>query len=242
MDVAAGTLILWVGWFYFNGGSASTMYKARENSVCRIVLNTIIAGGAGGISMMIFKPLMMRTNSKYNKHDLCATCDGVVAGLVAVTACCNNVDAWAAFVIGIISCPVSVAAIVAIKAMGIDDPINAAALHTSNGIWGLIACGLFDNSKGLFSKNEDDKGFFFGYQICGIVAIASWVFFWNFVFFSIFKKAGILRVPLCDEIVGLDYTECGLPFPEFLTNDVKDTEDKNKKDGLEEVSINAVCP
>lgn len=80
-----------------------------------------------------------------------------------------------------------VAAIVAIKAMGIDDPINAAALHTSNGIWGLIACGFFDNTKGVFSSNEDAMGLFFGYQICGVVAIGAWVFFWNFVFFSIMK-------------------------------------------------------
>jgi len=61
MDVAAGTLILWVGWFYFNGGSASTLYKEREFSVCRIVMNTIIAGGAGGITNCYLKNIILRT-------------------------------------------------------------------------------------------------------------------------------------------------------------------------------------
>ncbi len=220
MDVAAGTLILWVGWFYFNGGSASTMYKARQNSVCRIVLNTIIAGGSGGITMLIFKPLLMRTGSKYNKYDFCSLCDGIVAGLISITACCNNCDVWAAFVIGVISCPVSVAAIVIIKALGVDDPINAAALHTSNGIWGLIACGFFDINKGVIvSGNRKEMGTFFGYQICGIVVVGAWVFVLNFILFMILKISGILRVPLIDEIVGLDIAECGQPFPEFLTSE-----------------------
>jgi Amt family ammonium transporter len=210
MDVAAGTLILWVGWFYFNGGSALTMYKARQNSVCRIVLNTIIGGGAGGITMMIFKPLIMRTGSKYNRFDFCSLCDGIVAGLISITASCNNCDVWAAFVIGVISCPVSIIGMVIIKTLGVDDPINAAALHTSNGIWGLIACGFFDITKGVIvsgNKNERDK--FFGYQLCGIVVIAAWVFSLNCVVFFIMKKCGILRVPLVDEIVGLDISECG---------------------------------
>ena len=210
MDVAAGTLILWVGWFYFNGGSASTMYKARQNSVCSIVLNTIIGGGAGGLSMLIFKPLLMRSRSKYNRYDFCSLCDGVIAGLISITASCNNIDVWAAFVIGVISCPVSVAGMVIIKRLGVDDPINAAALHTSNGIWGLIACGFFDITKGvIFPKNSGVRGIFFGYQVCGVVVIAAWVFFWNTILFLILKKCGIFRVPLVHELVGLDITECG---------------------------------
>lgn len=163
MDVAAGTLILWVGWFYFNGGSASTLYKSRNNSVCRIVMNTIIAGGSGGITNCYLKPLLLRTYSEFNKHDLMAACDGVICGLVAITACCNNVENWAAFVIGILSCPVSVLAIFVIKKLGIDDPINAAAIHTSNGVWGLIAVGIFDNTKGFISGNTKEMGKFFGF-------------------------------------------------------------------------------
>ena len=222
MDVAAGTLILWVGWFYFNGGSASTMYKTRQNSVCKIVLNTIIAGGSGGISMLLFKPLLMRTRSKYNKFDFCSMCDGIVAGLISVTACCNNCDAWAAFVIGVISCPVSIMGIVIIKTLGVDDPINAAALHTFNGIWGLIACGFFDITKGVIVNGGGGaRDVFFGYQLCGIVVVGAWVFWWNCVVFFILKKCGLFRVPLVNEIVGLDITECGQPFPEFLTSNDK---------------------
>lgn len=163
MDVCAGTLLLWVGWFYFNGGSTSSMYTLRSNSPCRIVTNTIIAGGSGAITNTYLKPLLMRTYSKYNKHDLGATCDGVVCGLIAITASCNNVEPWAAFIIGFVSCPVSVSAILTIKAWGIDDPINAAAIHTSNGIWGLIAVGVFDNTKGFVSGNRQLMGQFFGY-------------------------------------------------------------------------------
>ena len=83
----------------------------------------------------------------------------------------------------------------------------------------MIACGFFDITKGVIvsgNRNERDK--FFGYQLCGIVVIGAWVFSLNCVVFFIMKKCGILRVPLVDEIVGLDISECGQPFPEFLTS------------------------
>jgi Amt family ammonium transporter len=83
-----------------------------------------------------------------------AACDGIIAGLVAITAICNNCAAWEAFIIGIISCPVYVLFAMLLKKIGVDDPINAGAIHTSCGIWGLIAAGLFDNTKGVISNNQ----------------------------------------------------------------------------------------
>ena len=222
MDVAAGTLVLWVGWFYFNGGSAMTMYNPRNNSVCKIIMNTIIAAGSGGVTNAYLKPLVFRTYGKYAKHDLIAACEGLFAGLVGVTACCNNVDVWTAFVVGIISALVAIPAIIAVKKMGIDDPINAAAIHSSCGVWGLIAVGIFDNTKGLISGNKDEMGKFFGYQICGAVVIVSWTLACNIPLFFTMKYFKILRVPLIYEIIGLDYCECGKVFPAWLVeSDVK---------------------
>ena len=101
--------------------------------------------------------------------------------------------------------------------MRIDDPINAGTVNASNGIWGLIAVGIFDNTKGFVSSNKAEMGKFFGYQICGMVVIIAWTAILNFFLFSIMKKFGILRVSLISEIIGCDYTECGKPFPSFLT-------------------------
>lgn len=144
MDVTAGTLILWLGWLYFNGGSTSTMYASRDNSTCKIIMNTLVSAGAASITHAYLKPLCLGTYSKYAKHDFFAACDGLICGLVAITASCNNVEVWAAFVIGIVSSPVFIAGMLTVKALKIDDPINAAALHTSTGMWGLIAVGVFD--------------------------------------------------------------------------------------------------
>ena len=222
MDVAAGTLVLWVGWFYFNGGSAASMYNPRNNSVCKIIMNTIIGAGAGGVTNAYLRPVIFKTYSKYAKHDLFAACDGVFAGLVGITACCNNVEVWTAFVVGVISALISIGAIALVKRCGIDDPINAAAIHTSCGIWGLIAVGIFDNSKGLISGNKPEMGRFFGYQICGAVVIIAWTLACNIPLFFTMKYSKILRVPLVYEIIGLDYCECGKSFPAWLvSSDVK---------------------
>lgn len=115
------------------------------------------------------------------------------------------------------SSPVFIAALYLVKAARVDDPINAAALHTSTGMWGLIAVGIFDNTKGFVSGNKAEMGKFFGYQICGMVVILAWTFVLTIIQFSILKKVGILRVSLISEIVGCDYTECGKPFPTFIT-------------------------
>lgn len=93
--------------------------------------------------------MILCTGSKYNRYDYCSLCNGIIAGLISITACCNNCDVWAAFVIGVISYPMSIMGMVIIKALGVYDPINAAALHTSNRIWGLIACGFFGITKGV---------------------------------------------------------------------------------------------
>ena len=117
-------------------------------------MNTIIGAGAGGVTNAYLRPVIFKTYTKYAKHDLFAACDGVFAGLVGITACCNNVDVWTAFVVGVISALVSIGAIALVKRCGIDDPINAGAIHTSCGMWGLIATGIFDNTKGLISGNK----------------------------------------------------------------------------------------
>lgn len=111
-----------------------------------------------------------------------------------------------------------IGALYLVKAARVDDPINAAALHTSCGMWGLLATGAFDNNKGfLVSGNWQERGRFFGYQVCGMVVILAWTFVLNFIQFTIMKKFGMLRVPLISEIIGVDYTECGKQFPAFLT-------------------------
>lgn len=127
-------------------------------------MNTIIAGGAGGVTCCYLKNIMMRERHKYCPHDLIAACDGIIAGLVSITAVCNNCYPYEALIIGIVSCPVYVSFAMLLKKFSIDDPLNAQALHTSCGIWGLLAAGLFDNNKGVFHSDiSEETAVFVGY-------------------------------------------------------------------------------
>lgn len=89
--IVMGTFILWVCWLFFNGGSALTMFGPRRQSVAKIFMNTIIAGAAAGIVATAIKPHVMGTYSRRNRYDVGALCNGILGGLVAITAGCFNV-------------------------------------------------------------------------------------------------------------------------------------------------------
>lgn len=89
--ITMGTFILWVSWLFFNGGSSLTMFSPRRQAVSKIIMNTIIAGSSAGVVAHVLKPFVMKTYSHRNRYDLGALCNGILGGLVAITAGCNNV-------------------------------------------------------------------------------------------------------------------------------------------------------
>ncbi len=194
---ALGVFILWFGWYGFNGAAATSVEQMGA-----IFLTTTIAPGVATVVTMLF------TWIKNGKPDVSMSLNGALAGLVAITAPCANVDALGATIIGAVSGILIVAAVEFIDfKLHIDDPVGAVAVHGVNGIWGTLAAGLFATESGLFYGGGFRQ---LGIQALGILAIAAWTAVTVSILFGILKKAKMLRAEPEHEIEGLDPTEHGM--------------------------------
>lgn len=196
---ALGTLILWMGWFGFNGGSELKMSDiGSANNVAQVFVNTNAAAAGGVIAALILAKLWFR------KADLTMALNGALAGLVAITADPLSPSALSAAIIGAIGGVIVVAAIVTLDKLKLDDPVGAISVHGVVGIWGVLAVPL---------NNADAS---FGAQIIGIIGIFAWVFLASLVVWLIIKAVMGVRVSEEDEYEGVDIAECGLEaYPEF---------------------------
>ncbi len=214
---ALGTFILWFGWFGFNPGST---FNASHLRIAVIAVNTNLAAAAGGLVAL----LMIYFKTK--KWDVGMAFNGVLAGLVAVTAGCAWVEAWAAMVIGLVAGALVVISVYGIESLGIDDPVGAVSVHGVNGIWGLISVGLFsDGTYGNYSMDAPFvTGLFYGggagqliAQIIGAAVAAAWAFGAGFILFKVMDVIMGIRVSPEEEIRGLDVCEHGgAAYPEFF--------------------------
>lgn len=203
--VVLGTFILWMGWFGFNGASGAI---AGNTMVVGITLvNTTISASVGGIVTVFIMRMM---TGKYLVGEMC---NGILAGLVAITAPCNNVTDWASFIIGLVAAIVYIGATKMLVAFKIDDAIGAFPVHGACGVWGVIAAGLFDMTKGGFYHPGSSN--IFGVQCYGILAIVVWTMVLSGVFLGIAKFLGILRVPDEVEEMGIDHAYHNEPAEEF---------------------------
>ena len=206
-----GTFILAFGWFGFNPGSTLAGTDLR---IAVVATNTMIASGAGALFATLYMIL------KFKKPDPSMMANGMLAGLVAITAPCAFVNSISSFIIGAIAGVLVVAAVFYIdQKMKIDDPVGAIAVHGINGLWGILALGLFaDGSygdgwngvagtvRGLF---YGDAGQFVAELIGGIVCFV-FVFAMMYGFFKLQDKLFGIRVAAKDEIDGLDLPEMGI--------------------------------
>jgi Amt family ammonium transporter len=213
-----GVFLLWFGWFGFNAGST---LAATELRISVIAVTTLLAGSAGGFIATIY------TWKKFGHPDVTMAGNGVIAGLVAITASCAWVEGWAAVVIGLIGGLIMVESVLFFERKGIDDPIGAVSCHLIAGIWGLISVGIFaDGTYGLYTT-EGPKvvGLLYGggvdqliAQVIGVVACFGWVFGTSYALIWVLKKTIGLRVSKEEEIEGLDRTEHGaISYPDFIT-------------------------
>jgi Amt family ammonium transporter len=219
-----GTIILFFGWFGFNPGSALGFTGAFRNLAVLAAVNTLLAGAIGGIAAM----LVMWWFGPSKKPDPAMSVNGVLAGLVAITAPCAFVDTWAAVVIGGIAGVLVVLATFALEKMRIDDPVGAAPVHMVNGMWGVLAVGIFANGNpdtaAWNGVSTPVTGLLYGSstqimaQLAEVGAIFVTVFVLGFVFFKIVNAIGWLRAKPEDELVGLDLPEMGAPG--YTTDDV----------------------
>ncbi len=218
---ALGVFILWFCWYGFNGAAASGMTQLAQ-----ILVTTTVATATATCATMIF------TWIKNKKPDVSMTLNGSLAGLVAITAGCANVDIVGAFFIGLVAgILVDVAVEVIDKKLHVDDPVGAIAVHGMNGLWGTIAVGLFSSGVNPVLDPEtgevlsEQLGLFYGggfnmlgVQLMGIVCIAAWTIVCMIILFQILKHTCGIRAKKIEEIEGLDKHEHGLPsaYADFL--------------------------
>lgn len=213
-----GVLILAFGWFGFNAGSTLGSTDLR---ISVVAVNTMVASAAGAVGAML---ITMTINGK---PDLGFMGNGLLAGLVAITAPCAFVNSTGAVLIGLIGGGLLVGGVLVIERVAkIDDPVGAVAVHGINGAWGVLAVGLFADGTygaGLNGVAGTVRGVFYGggWTQLGAQSIGTLVCIaFTFVsFFAFFKIVGYLignRVPVSIELEGLDLAEVGvLAYPEF---------------------------
>ncbi len=201
---ALGVFILWFCWFGFNGGSTVSMTNGGAELASVVFVNTNLAAAVATLATMII------TWIRYKKPDVSMTLNGSLAGLVAITASCDCVNTWAAAVIGIISAFAVVFGIEFVdKVLKIDDPVGAVGVHFVNGLLGTILTGVFASNEFL-KENGMTRGYFFGVQCLGALAVILWGGVMITITFLIIKKTVGLRVTREEELQGLDLPEHGL--------------------------------
>jgi Amt family ammonium transporter len=214
----AGTFILAFGWFGFNPGSTLAGGDLRIGVVAT---NTMLAGTGGALAAMFF------VWSRFGKPDPSMMVNGLLAGLVAITAPCAFVTSVSAMIIGIVAGVLVVAAALFIeRTLKIDDPVGAIAVHGVNGAWGVLSVGLF--ADGVYGDGWNGvpgtvRGLFYGdasqflAQIIGMLTCVAFVFTMFFVFFKVVDAIMGNRVSAEVELQGLDLPEMGaLAYPDFV--------------------------
>jgi Amt family ammonium transporter len=197
---AVGAFMLWFGWFGFNPGSTLGAVGKWE-LIGSVATNTFLASAAGGISTICY------TFLRYKKVDITMVINGVLAGLVAITAGCNVVSPNSALLIGLVAGTLVDMAVVIIDNMKIDDPVGAIAVHGINGFFGTLAVGLFSEKNGLFVTGETSQLFI---QFTGVAVISVFSFVLTFTIFKILKATMGIRLSHKEESAGIDAVEFGV--------------------------------
>ena len=196
-----GTLILWLGWFGFNGGSELKVSDVGEaNAVALVFVNTNMAAAGGLVFALILARLW------FGKADLTMALNGALAGLVAITAEPLAPTPIGATLIGAAGGLIVVGSIVTLDKLRVDDPVGAISVHGVVGMWGLLAVPIFNEEATI------------GAQLLGLFSILFWVFITSLIVWYALKVTLGIRVDEEHEYEGVDISECGLEaYPEFTT-------------------------
>jgi len=197
---AVGAFILWFGWFGFNPGSSLGAVGNWE-LIGDVVVNTFLASAAGGIATMVY------TYFSYGKIDITMVINGVLAGLVSITAGCNLVSPFSAIIIGLIAGVLVDVAVLFFDRLKVDDPVGAIAVHGVNGLFGTIAVGFFAKENGLFFGGSSSLLIT---QIVGVVSIATFSFLLTYVVMNLLKLTMGIRISEEEEKAGIDAVSFGV--------------------------------
>lgn len=203
---ALGVFILWVGWYGFNPGSQLTYSGAANAEVTTyIAVTTTLSAAVGAFVAMLLSWGM------FGKPDLSMCLNGALAGLVGITANCDQVSLASAAIIGAVSGVLVFGGILMLDKLKIDDPVGAFPVHGICGVWGGIATGIFGTSMPEVAGAEATRMQYIMIQVQSTAVIVAWAFITMFILFSILKVVGLLRVSAEEEIEGLDMVEHGMP-------------------------------
>ncbi|MDA9886664.1 ammonium transporter [Flavobacteriaceae bacterium] len=198
---AAGVLILWLGWFGFNGGSVLSADPALTSLT---LVTTCLAAAAGGVASAIFSFIM------YKNYDLTMFMNGILGGLVGITAGADQMSPGDAVIIGLIAGVIIVLGVALIDKLKLDDPVGAVAVHLICGIWGTLAVGIFGAMAGV------DQ---FLIQLAGVGIVGAFCVTCSFIILFIVKATVGLRVDKDEELKGLDLAEHGMDaYADFRMN------------------------
>ncbi|MDV7139708.1 ammonium transporter [Maribacter sp. TH_r10] len=198
---AAGVLILWLGWFGFNGGS---VLSADPGLTSLVLVTTSLAAAAGGVSAFFTSTVL------YKNFDLTMFLNGILGGLVGITAGADLMSPFEAIMIGLIAGVIIVLGVALIDRVKLDDPVGAVTVHLICGIWGTLAVGLFGSKAGISQ---------FLYQLTGVAAAGIFCCLTAFIIIFTLKKTMGIRVSKEEEIEGLDIHEHGMDaYPDFRMN------------------------
>ena len=211
-SAVTGALVLWLGWFGFNPGSTMA---ADPEAISRIAITTNSAGIMGILASTATAWILL------GKPDLSMTINGLLAGLVAITAPCAFVSVESSLIIGTLAGILVVFAVIFFDKIKMDDPVGALAVHLANGVFGTICVGLFAEDR--FIANTTGNGLFFGggtkllmAQLAGVAAVGAFTFIISLIVWFIIKKVLGMRVSEKEEVEGLDIGEHGMEaYPDF---------------------------
>ncbi|MEX2372737.1 MAG: ammonium transporter, partial [Dehalococcoidia bacterium] len=208
-----GVLVLWIGWYGFNAGSTLGISGGLADTAARVATTTTLAAGAGAVSAMLMSWI------RSGKSDLSLTLNGVLGGLVGITAGAATIEPWGAVLVGLVSGVIIVYGVALLDSLRIDDPVGAVPVHLFNGIWGTLAVGLFSTQRLM------DDGFgvtaYYGLlaggdatlltvNALGVIAVAAWTVVTTGTLFGAIRAVNGLRVTPEEEDAGLDVGEHGM--------------------------------
>ena len=190
-----GAFLLWFGWFGFNGGS---VLSANAAEVSFVFVTTAISAAAGALSAMVVTKMVIK------KYDATMALNGILAGLVGITAGADAVMPLSAALIGVIAGAIVVFAVLALDKLRLDDPVGAVSVHGVCGIWGTLAVGIFSAEAAFLT------------QLIGAISIIAFTMIFSFIVFGALKYTVGVRVTDAEESSGLDMAEHGVSaYPNF---------------------------
>jgi Amt family ammonium transporter len=196
---ALGVFILWFGWYGFNPGSQLAFQSTGDiDAVMHIAVTTTLAAAAGGLIATFV------SWGVFGKPDLSMGLNGILGGLVGITACCDCMNLWMSLVVGAVAGVIIILGVLLLDKLQIDDPVGAFPVHGMCGMWGCMAIGILPNAH-LASGSTS-----FMVQLIGTATICGWSLVTMAGLFTVLKVAGLLRVSAEEELTGLDISEHGM--------------------------------